>query len=606
MRPAFQQRLTHIRGEGGGCDGVRPICSICRDRGTACEFDTNATETHTQALKRKFNELQSQKAAFEQVYEALQTRSDQEAEEVFRRIRRGADAFSILRHVNYGDVLVQLALVPEARFRYEFPYLPNMPPYLRHPDNPYLDSDVYECTLREGPILPPVASTGKGNMTHIFAHRGLQNRSEFWNPKNLGYQFLAEAKRLYETQSELETPFKNPNDPNWGRKYREWEQCRLVTIQAAVLLGLVYNLNGSDRIGWRIFTLRATEMANEMDLLGPPQAQDDPEMQCARTYTAWGLFCWQSLVSYVYLQPPPMKEPPQSPLPDPIEYPQWYGELWVKYPLSQTRLPTFHGLIFKAKADFWTIINSFAQLAFADRHVGSKPSVHEVLPFYHRLRAWERNLPEPLTPRKIVLPHQLKLHMLYNHMLIDVVELILGCPQPEGAQLAQVHRDAYNEAVLHFETLIRLYYLRHGFESTDIFLLHFLGFFNHITMKAIETSEGSSFLESRRSTLVLVTKGIRDQGQAHYVARAILRFQVNMMRPEDLELMQQFVEIGGDQVIFGPLEQTVHTDWPVYDIGLEAKAEKRRQGKTLASSLASLILESPTSSSPDRSSPSSN
>jgi hypothetical protein len=53
-----------------------------------------------------------------------------------------------LRHVNYGDVLVQMALVPEARYRYEFPYLPDMPPFLRQLDNPYLDSEVYEYTLR--------------------------------------------------------------------------------------------------------------------------------------------------------------------------------------------------------------------------------------------------------------------------------------------------------------------------------------------------------------------------------------------------------------------------------------------------------------------------
>lgn len=130
------------------CDGERPKCAICRDRGTVCEFDTNAAETHTQALKRKYSELQSQKTAFEQIYDVLQTRTDKEAEEVFQRIRRGADVGSILRHVNYGDVLVQLALVPEARYRYEFPYLSDMPQFLRRPDNPYLDSEVYECALR--------------------------------------------------------------------------------------------------------------------------------------------------------------------------------------------------------------------------------------------------------------------------------------------------------------------------------------------------------------------------------------------------------------------------------------------------------------------------
>lgn len=131
------------------CDGERPKCSICRDRATDCEFDTNATETHTQALKRKFNELQARRSTFEQIYDVLRTRSDKEAEEVFRRIRKGTDATAILRHVNYGDVLVQLALVPEARFRFEFPYLTDMPPYLLCSDNPYLNSELYGSLPRQ-------------------------------------------------------------------------------------------------------------------------------------------------------------------------------------------------------------------------------------------------------------------------------------------------------------------------------------------------------------------------------------------------------------------------------------------------------------------------
>lgn len=43
----------------------------------------------------------------------LQARPDAEAREIFKRIRGGMDAESILRHIQEGDVLLQLALVPE-------------------------------------------------------------------------------------------------------------------------------------------------------------------------------------------------------------------------------------------------------------------------------------------------------------------------------------------------------------------------------------------------------------------------------------------------------------------------------------------------------------
>ncbi|KAK3899213.1 hypothetical protein C8A05DRAFT_46654 [Staphylotrichum tortipilum] len=678
------------------CDGDRPTCSICRERGTPCEYDTKETETHTQALKRKYTELQTQKSVFEQVYEVLQTRPEKDAVEVFQRIRRGTDAGSVLRHVNHGDILIQLALVPEARYRYEFPYLPDMPSFLRQSSNPYLDSDVYEYSLRgtpdpapqqahqqpqqaprDGPerdpylkpylsatvvdpwldsvqpskwttvscddslmrkvlhdyflfeydwftyfhkdyFLEDMATENKRFCSSLlanavlcvgcFCHRGLQGRAEFWNPRNLGYQFLAEAKRLFELGCEEERPFKHPNDLDWERKNREWEQGRLTTIQAAQLLNLVYNLNGSDKIGWR-YTLRAIEMAHEIQLMRPPQDRHTPEMQCVRAYTAWGLFCWQSLGCYHYLKPPPLIEPPDIPLPDPLQQPQWYGELWVRYPLNQSRLSTCHGLLFKAKADFWTIINELASFTFSPNGSPSKLAVNHVSKFYYKLKAWMHDLPEPLTPKKIVFPQQLKLHMHYHHMLIDLVTPFIDYPSRAGS--AQTPREIHTQAVTHFETLMRLYYLRHGFEATDSFLLHFLGLLNYMTMTAIESSAASeqpsagkaatsssssstttpSLLEARRSSLLLLTKGIHDQSRVHFVARAILRMQVCSMRPEDVELLRQFVEIETDRLIYGPLEQAVHTDWPVYEVGLEAKAEQRRQGRMLASRLASLELE---------------
>jgi hypothetical protein len=92
---------------------------------------------------------------------------------------------------------------------------------------------------------------------------------------------------------ELERPIGNFGDPDWERRNSEWEQRRLLAIQAALLLTLIHNLNGSDKIGWRRYTLKAVEMAHEIQLFGPPLERHSPEEQCARTYTAWGLFCWQ-------------------------------------------------------------------------------------------------------------------------------------------------------------------------------------------------------------------------------------------------------------------------------------------------------------------------
>ena len=147
LRIVFQCSLAHLP-LFVQCNGERPKCSACHDRGTDCEYDTNVAETHAQALKRKYDELSSTKSAAEKVFEILRTKDEKEAGEVFQRIRRGADAATILRHITFGDTLIQLACSSDTGYRYEFPYLPDMPAFLQRHDNVYLDSEVYACVLR--------------------------------------------------------------------------------------------------------------------------------------------------------------------------------------------------------------------------------------------------------------------------------------------------------------------------------------------------------------------------------------------------------------------------------------------------------------------------
>ncbi|KAK4673334.1 hypothetical protein QC763_110990 [Podospora pseudopauciseta] len=670
------------------CDGARPTCSVCRDRKTKCEFDTiAATETHTQALKRKYTELLQQKSTFEQIYEVLRSRPEKEAEEIFQRIRRGAEASSILRHVNYGDVLVQMALVPETRFRYEFPYLPDMPIYLQRHDNPYLDSEVFDCALRgavkqpqpqqqralpsvndmlgsprdaldqRDPYLKPYSSAivvdpwldslTPSNWTLVssddnfmrqvihdyflydydwftffhkdyflqdmasdrprhcsrllvnavlcigcYCHRKLPGRSESWNPQNIGNQFLAEAKRLFEVEAEVPRP--SMLDPEWQQKYHDWECRRLTTVQAALLLNVIYNLNGSDRLGWR-YTIRAVEMAHEIRLFQAVPSHVSSDIRCAREFTAWCLFTWQSLSSYHYLKPPLMARPPETPLPDPSKNPQWWGELWIRYPQTPARLPTHHGHLAKARADFWTIMNDFSLLSFSQPHV--KMPLDQVVGFYNRLRGWLQNLPEPLTPKRLVLPHHLKVHMHYNCVLIDLLKPLLGLNWSDTTQPNKTLDDAHHEAAIHLETLLRLYYLRHGFEAFDGFLLHFLGSLNFIKINTREAQDNSLFLESHRSTMLLLMKGIRDQSQCHTVAKMVLRLQAHLMRSDDVALLKRFVDIETARLACGPEsprlveEEVILSDWPAYEIGLEAKAEQKSRGVDFASMVSSVTAE---------------
>jgi len=83
----------------------------------------------------------------------LQKSSQAEAEDLFHRIRGGADAETVFRHALDGDLLLLLFLVPERRYRYEFPYLREMPAFLLKSTNPYLDTLLHDYEFKSDPTL---------------------------------------------------------------------------------------------------------------------------------------------------------------------------------------------------------------------------------------------------------------------------------------------------------------------------------------------------------------------------------------------------------------------------------------------------------------------
>ena len=100
----------------------------------------------------------------------------------------------------------------------------------------------------------------------------------FWNAQNLGYRFLAEARRLWEMVA---------------------EKASLTTIQAGYLITAVYNVNGLDKIG-RSYTIQAISMAEQFGLFHD-NADEDKRFRNAKAITGWSLFSWQLWVSVIIM-----------------------------------------------------------------------------------------------------------------------------------------------------------------------------------------------------------------------------------------------------------------------------------------------------------------
>ena len=76
------------------------------------------------------------------------------ANDVFHRIRGGAKAEAVVRHVQEGRLLLEFSLSPKTRTRFEFPYVPTMSPALL--DSIYLRSHVFDA-IRSHEESPPAS-----------------------------------------------------------------------------------------------------------------------------------------------------------------------------------------------------------------------------------------------------------------------------------------------------------------------------------------------------------------------------------------------------------------------------------------------------------------
>lgn len=116
---------------------------------TTCRY----VESEARQARQKYEDLRKKRSAYEELLNLMRTLPEQDAFDLFRRVRAGGDAGSILSHTRDGDLLLQMRLVPETRLRYELPYSRDFPARLLVSNSPYLDSIAFEAASQRAPHL---------------------------------------------------------------------------------------------------------------------------------------------------------------------------------------------------------------------------------------------------------------------------------------------------------------------------------------------------------------------------------------------------------------------------------------------------------------------
>jgi len=163
--------------------------------------------------------------------------------------------------------------------------------------------------------------------------------------------------------------------------------------------------------------------------------------------------------------------------------------------------------------------------------------------------------------------------MHYYNLIICLLEtLTLTCKQ--ALYDVSVQR-ALNEAKIRLETILRLYYLRHGYESYDIFLLSLLSSLGFMQLRTMN-STGPGELESARSTVALVFKGLHDQSRNFYLAEIVFRIMKRSMDADSYYLLKD-VDIGDeDEEAAIRMSEQVHSSWPIDIHSIDENADNQR------------------------------
>ncbi|KAJ4382399.1 hypothetical protein N0V86_002734 [Didymella sp. IMI 355093] len=134
------------------------------------------------------------------------------------------------------------------------------------------------------------------------------------------------------------------------------------------------------------------------------------------------------------------------------------------------------------------------------------------------------------------------------------------------------------DATRYLQTLIRIYYLRHGYEAMDLFIVIPLMLSASDCVDALDAADSRTppdELELLRSTLILVTMGLFTQRKNHYLANALFHVIRGRMRPVDVALFRRVGNIDASVLSGKPdMAVAVRSHWPVSVVKKEDKEKK--------------------------------
>jgi hypothetical protein len=168
-------------------------------------------------------------------------------------------------------------------------------------------------------------------------------------------------------------------------------------------------------------------------------------------------------------------------------------------------------------------------------------------------------------------------------LLEPFIEPAYGNPSislPNGTNKT-VHQ-IMHESRIRFETLLRVYYLRHSFATYAPVMLQFLSVFGFLTLKeAMAEPDPNSKDNPYRSSVILATIGLENQGRQAYLANAMFRLLVSKVPPDVADAIRQYCSQDSTGAIVEIQPAFTRSAYPVHVVSINADAEEQRLNNLL-------------------------
>jgi hypothetical protein len=162
-----------------------------------------------------------------------------------------------------------------------------------------------------------------------------------------------------------------------------------------------------------------------------------------------------------------------------------------------------------------------------------------------------------------------------------------------------------------FETIIRLYYLRHGFETPDVLLTLFLSSLAFISIDRLKpysamardagpqsSSDALSnpIKEEVWSTLILAQKGLTEQGQSYYLPQTVSHLVLRNFDEDLASLLRQYADGAVEDADARHVRaQHIEAQFPVYLRNLTESPDRQRMNVLVQEYAGMSVAQSPDS-----------